>query len=142
MNPDDFEKRLQRLPLREIPPEWREKILQGAETPRHSSSVIRHSFLSTINSKLSTVLWPHPKAWAGLAALWLVIAAADFASSDSPTQIAQKPAQPSAETLVLVQQQQRLLAELIGPALPKDADRPKHNAAQPRSERRMETRYA
>ena len=139
MNSDDFEKRLQRLPLQEIPPEWREQILQGAETPRHSSSVIRHSFLRTLNSQLSTVLWPHPKAWAGLAAVWFIIAAAHFASSDSPTRIARKVAQPSPETLVLVQQQQRLLAELVGSAFPKDAYRPKHNASQPRSERRMET---
>lgn len=139
MNSDDFEKRLQRQPLREIPPEWREKILQGAETPRHSSSVIRHSFLSTLNSKLSTVLWPHPKAWAGLAALWLVIAVVHFASSDSTVQVAKKAEPPSPETLVILQQQQRLLAELVGPAAPRDADRPKPNTMQPRSERRLET---
>src|ERR1041385_8337991 len=73
MNSDDFEKRLQRQPLRELPQDWREKILQEAESARHSSSVIRHSFLSTINSGLSTLLWPNPKAWAGLAAVWVLI---------------------------------------------------------------------
>jgi hypothetical protein len=139
MNADDFEKRLQRQPLRQLPPEWREQILQAAKLPSHSSSVIRHSFLSTLNSKLSTVLWPHPKAWAGLAALWLLIAVAHFASGDSTVQIAKKPEPPSPETLVILQQQQRLLAELVGPISLGDADRPKPNALQPRSERRMET---
>jgi hypothetical protein len=70
MNPDDFEKRLQRQPLRKIPSEWRESILQEAKSAPHSSPVIRHSFLSTLNSTLSTILWPNPKAWAGLAAVW------------------------------------------------------------------------
>jgi hypothetical protein len=139
MNSDDFEKRLQRLPLREIPAEWREEILQGAETPRHSAFVIRHSFLATLSSKLSTLLWPHPKAWAGLAAAWVLIVAAHFAFNDSSTQVAKKAEPPSPEVLVILQQQQRLLAELVGPTMPREADRPKRNTAQPRSERRMET---
>jgi len=139
MNTDDFEKRLQRQPLREIPAEWREEILKGAQTPRHSSSVTRHSFLSTLNSKLSTVLWPHPKAWAGLAAAWVLIVAVHFASSDPSLQVAKKAQPPTPEVLVILQQQQRLLAELVGPTMPREADRPKPNTAQPRSERRMET---
>jgi hypothetical protein len=139
MNSDDFEKRLQRQPLRQLPSEWREQILQSAEPPRHSSSVIRHSFFSTLNSKLSTVLWPHPKAWAGLAAAWVMIVAAHFASSDSSLKVARKAEPTSPEVLVILQQQQHLLAELIGSTMPREADRPKRNTAQPRSERRMET---
>src|SRR5690349_7998505 len=111
---DDFEKHLQRQPLRKIPSDWREQILQKAKSSPDSSFVIRHSFLSTLNAQLATVLWPHPKAWAGLAAVWLVIAAAQFATGDITIQVAKKYQPPTPESLVILQQQQRLLAELVG----------------------------
>jgi hypothetical protein len=134
MKPDDFEKRLQSQPLRKIPSEWREQILQGAKPSRHSSFVIRHSFLSTL-------LWPHPKAWASLAATWVVIAVLQFAASDRPTQLTKKPESPSPETIVLFKQQTRLMAELVGESSSRDMDRPKPTGPQPRSERRSETSF-
>jgi hypothetical protein len=140
MKPDDFEKRLQSQPLRQIPSEWRKDVLQRATSAPHSSLAIRHSLLSTLNSKLSTLLWPHPKAWAGLAALWIAIAALQFANSDSAS-AAKKTAPPSADTLVILQQQSRMMAELVGPMAPHEVDRPKPRAL-PRSERRAETACA
>src|SRR5258708_31493262 len=61
MNSDDFEKRLQRQPLRQVPREWRAEIVQGAEAATRKSS-----WLSLLTSYLSPLLWPHPKPWAGL----------------------------------------------------------------------------
>jgi len=135
---DDFEKRLQRQPLRKIPSEWREEILRVAEASTRNSKLETTNSFSTLTSRLSSILWPHPKAWAGLAALWVVIAAVHFATNDSPVEIAQKPETPSSEAVVILQQQQRLLVEIVGPVARKDIDRPKRDDVQPRSDRRLE----
>ncbi|HTX20581.1 MAG TPA: hypothetical protein VMD27_01800 [Candidatus Aquilonibacter sp.] len=133
MKPDDFEQKLQRQPLRQVPAEWRGEILD-ATTSRHSSLVTRRSFLSTFNSRLSTWLWPHPVAWAGLAAVWIFIFAVNFSMRDQAPMMAEKSAPPSPEMVAELRQQQRMLAELIGAAEVREAERPKF-APQPRSER-------
>ncbi len=141
MKPDDFEQRLQCQPLRQIPTEWREEILKAAEsavvTP-HSPPVTRASWLSVLNAQLSTILWPHPKAWAGLAAVWILIFAVDFSMRDKTPVVAGKSAPPSPDVVAELKQQQRLLAELFGVRDPGDAGRPKATAPQPRSERPFE----
>jgi hypothetical protein len=142
MNPDDFEKRLQRQPLREIPSEWRAEILKNATPPPHASRFTIHSVLSTINHQLSTILWPHPKAWASLAALWVGIAVIQFAASDRAIHVTKKAESPSPEAIVILQQQTRLMAELVGRGSTGELDRPKSSAPQPRSERRTETSVA
>jgi hypothetical protein len=138
MKPDDFEQKLQRQPLRPVPAEWRGEILTAAESAavtRHPPPVTRPSWLSTLNAQLSTILWPHPKAWAGLAAIWIVILAVDFSARDKSPVVAEKSAPPSPEVLVELRQQQRMLAELIGSRDIRDADRSKSFVPQPRSER-------
>jgi len=134
MKPDDFEQKLQRQPLRQIPAGWREEILAAA-TSRHPSPTTRHSFLSTFNHQLSTFLWPHPKAWAGLAAAWVVILAVNFSLRDPSPRVAEKFAPPSPEVLVELKKQQLLFAELVGTRGPLDADRQKIFPPKPRSER-------
>jgi hypothetical protein len=138
MKPDDFEQKFQRQTLRQVPAEWREEILTAAESAgsaRHSPPVTRPSWLSTLNAQLSTILWPHPVAWAGLAAVWILILAVDFSARDKTPIMAEKSAPPSPEVMVELRQQQRLLAELMGPRDTSDADRSKSFAPQPRSER-------
>ena len=88
---DNFEQKLQRQPLRQVPAEWRGEILVAADVNRRNRSVREFTFaatfrrlLSTLNAQLSTILWPHPKAWAGLAA---VCAAAGLLSSCSGKKI-------------------------------------------------------
>ncbi|MGD0206198.1 MAG: hypothetical protein ABSC89_01100 [Verrucomicrobiota bacterium] len=137
MKPADFEQRLQRQPLRQVPAEWREEILTAAESAatRRPPPVTRPSWLSALNSQLSTILWPHPKAWAGLAAIWIVILAVDFSARDKTPVVAEKSSPPSPEVIVELRQQQRMLAELIGPRDIRDADRSKSFVPQPRSER-------
>ena len=143
MKPDIFEQKLQQQPLRQIPGEWRGEILVAAVVNRRNRPVREFTFaatpfrrfLSILNAQLSTLLWPHPKAWAGLAAIWIVILAADFSARDRSPAMAEKSAPPSPEVMVELRQQQRLLAELIGSRDAQDADRSKPFAPQPRSER-------
>jgi len=102
---------------------------------RHSPPVTRPSWPSTLHAQLSTILWPHPKAWAGLAAVWILILAVDFSTRDKAPVMAEKSAPPSPEVIVELKQQQRMLAELIGARDTSDAERSKSLAPRPRSER-------
>jgi len=142
MKPEDFEQRLQRQPLRQIPGDWRAEILAEArvvETPRcgvgQRSALSLPAILSTLNRQLSSLLWPHPKAWAGLAAVWVLIFCMDFSVRDTTPVRAEKAVPPSPEVIAELWQQQRMLAELIGARDISEADRSKLLAPQPRSER-------
>ena len=137
MKLDNFEQKLQGQALRQIPPDWREEILTAAESAavsRHLPPVTRSSWLSTLNHQLSTILWPNPKAWAGLAAVWILILAVNVSIHDKSPVVAEKSAPPSLEVVAELKQQQRLLAELIGAQEPQNA-RPQKFFPQPRSER-------
>jgi len=86
---------------------------------------------------LAALLWPHPKAWAGLAAAWVFILAANFATREtSPTLAAHRAVPLSPDTLRLLKQQEQLLAELSGRFEPREADRPKTTMPRPHTERR------
>ncbi len=135
---EQFEQRLKRQPLRQIPAEWRKEILSAAhkaQPARHSIAVTRVSFLSVLNRRIASLLWPHPVAWAGLAAVWIFILGVNVSLRDSAPVMAQKTPPPSPEMIAELRQQQRLLAELIGPGDVNIADRPKTFAPRPRSER-------
>ena len=137
MKLDDFEQKLSRQPLRQIPAEWRGEILavamgRGAKVEGRGQ---KGCWRSTLVSRLSTLLWPHPAAWAGLAAVWILIFTVDFSVRDKAPVMAEKSAPPSPEVMVELRQQQRLLAELIGPRDTSDADRSKCFVPRPRSER-------
>jgi hypothetical protein len=147
MKPDNFEQKLQRQPLRQMPGKWRKEILAAvaADVNRRQEvsreftfAATGRAFLSTLNAQLSTMLWPHPRAWAGLAAVWVLISAVNFSMRDQSPVRAEKSSPPSPEVIVELRQQQRLLAELIGPRDTSDADRSKSFVPQPRSERPFE----
>ncbi len=138
MKPDDFEKTLQRQPFRQIPTEWRAEILQAARSTsdRLPTFEPRASWLSTLKQRLAAALWPHPQAWAGLAAVWILIFALHFASRDRSPAIARVTAVPSSRLVIALREQNKLLVELIGRREVKEADRPRPSAPQPRSQRR------
>ena len=99
MNFDEFENKLRAQPRREIPPEWRREIL-GPLHRRPEAPV----------SWWRQLLWPHPAAWASLAAAWAAIFALNLAGApETPSYVASKP---SPDTLVAYQERQRLWAEL------------------------------
>jgi len=135
---EQFERRLSRQPLRQVPHKWRAEIMRAARDVQpacHASPVTRHSF-STFNHQLSTLLWPHPKAWAGLAAVWIFIFVLNFSMRDKSPVVAEKTSPPSPEVMVELKKQQRMFAELMGVSEPvSDADRQKVLSPKPRSER-------
>lgn len=132
---DDFEQRLKQQSLRPIPAGWRTEILEAGRGSRVESREQEQLWLSTFVSRLSTVLWPHPKAWAGLAAVWIFIFAVHFSIRDPAPVMAAKSVAPSPEVVAELKQQNRMFAELIGANDARDADRSKTFVPLPRSER-------
>ena len=130
MNKDSSANRCGKFPANGAGKFWR----RHAKRSRHAIGAVAPSFLSTFNLQLSNLLWPHPKAWAGLAAVWILIFAVDFSMRDKTPVVAEKSAPPSPEVIVELKQQQRMLAELIGSSQARDAEPPKF-LPQPRSER-------
>jgi hypothetical protein len=138
MNGDDFEKRIQRQPFREVPADWRAEILRTARSARLPANESRPTFFSFAKHQLAKLFWPNPKAWAGLAAVWIVIFAVQFAIGDHQTKTMAKAPPPSPELQIALRQQQELFSELIGPRSESDAEKPKPFLPKPTSERRLE----
>jgi hypothetical protein len=138
---DQFERRLQNQTPRPVPPAWREEILRSARSAAASAPAPAGNGLSlpsTLSAWLGSLLWPHPRAWAGLAALWLIVAGLNLATHEpAGHEVAERPRRPSSQMRELLRQQEQLLAELVGPIGKAEADRPKP-APQPRSQRRDE----
>lgn len=140
MNDDmeQFERRLCRQSLREIPKAWRAEILTAAretQAAHYASRMAHRSFLSTFKNQLSTFFWPHPQAWAGLAAVWILIFAVNFSMRDAGPVETVKSAPPSPEAMAELKKQQRMFAELVGANEAPDVDRRKIFSPKPRSER-------
>jgi hypothetical protein len=82
-------------------------------------------------------VWPSRRIWAGLAAVWVLIFAANFSMRDhAETTMAKAPA--PAEMMAAYQQQQELLAQLIGPDEPVVAEPQKKYIPRPSSWRPLQ----
>ena len=90
--------------------------------------------LSTLHHQLTALLWPRPIAWAGLAAIWLVIAGLNHATPDASRRAAKHASPLAPQTLTAFREQSRLLAELLGPREAPVVDRPKPHLPRPRSQ--------
>jgi hypothetical protein len=132
---EQFERRLSCQPVRKIPGEWRSEILAACRESKVEGRESEQFKPSTLIARLSTIFWPHPKAWAGLAAVWIFIFALNFSMRDNSPRIAEKSAPPSPEVIVELKKQQRMFAELMGSRETPDADRQKIFLPKPRSER-------
>ena len=82
---------------------------------------------------LTALLWPHPRAWAGLAAVWVLVFGLSIATREpSQAGFAQRAARPSPQMREMLRQQERLLVELVGPSGTSEHDLSK--PAAPRSQ--------
>ncbi|MBI3851091.1 MAG: hypothetical protein HY298_12560 [Verrucomicrobia bacterium] len=85
------------------------------------------------------LVWPCRRTWAGLAATWLVLVVFNFTHAERTKDVATKSTTPAEEMRLAFQEQQRLLAELVGPPpVAPPAESPRRQKHQPRSERRVE----
>jgi hypothetical protein len=87
------------------------------------------------------VLWrelilPSRRIWAGLAAIWLVLAAVNLSQRDHMPAVPMASASP--EMILSFRQQERLLTELLGPDETRAAEPATPFLPQPRSEGRLE----
>jgi hypothetical protein len=115
----EFEKQLQRHSMRELPREWRSQILGAVSGTGHS----------TLVDRLSTWLWPHPRAWAGLAAAWVLIFLLHFTAPDEP-RAARNSSPMTFQSLAMMRQQTLIMAQLLGSL--DSGDQPAATAAPPK----------
>jgi len=146
-NDTQFENRLRGQPVKPIPVEWREEVLDAARNATasvHAPRPTSYGLFATLNNYLSPLLRPQRAAWAGLATAWVVIIALNVAAhDDSPTVQASRAATPiSPETLQALQQQRLLLAELMDRSETHPMNRPKSQPPGPRSQRCVESATA
>ena len=78
------------------------------------------------------LIWRPRWVWAGFAFTWLVIVAVNLADSEPSTRTEAGVKPPPAGLFLGWDQQEKLIAELIGQAEPSPVDRPKAAAPKPR----------
>jgi hypothetical protein len=104
--------------------------------PRLSNSVVS-LFFDCLKNLWLELIWPSRRIWAGLAAVWILILAANLSMRDqSGIKIAKSPS--SSQMITAFRQQQQILGELIGSDDPPVAEAQKTFSPRPASERRME----
>ena len=135
MNPEDFESQLRQQSFRTLPAEWRQEILAAATKsvrPAALPPVPRRSAFGG----LAALFWPHPGAWAGLAATWVAIAALNHAAAgpEAVTVAKNGPSTSPALILVLREQQQELL-RLVMPQESEAVEPPSGFIPRPRGSR-------
>ena len=136
MSPDEFEQRLRAQPLRTVPPEWRGEMLAAARKASGATRVTprRVSPLSAMLDSLFSRLWPHPAAWAGLAAVWVLMLSLHFAVPAKPAGLARRAAPVSPQVFMAFREQRRLLAELLHTREIPVAVPPRAATSRPRSQ--------
>lgn len=137
-NEDPFEKRLRAQSFRAVPAEWRAQVLRAAQEAAGSPGPgvpVPLSRLSGLRSQLLSMFWPHPAAWAGLAAVWVVILGLNLSNPEpAGAGMARRPALPSAQTRQMLKEQAQMFAELLGPAAQPQSS-PHTKTPPPRSQR-------
>ena len=120
MNSDDFEKKLERPPMRAVPAEWRAQILREA----------RLAAAPEPTPWWRELLWPRPVAWASLGVAWVVIAILHAATPAAPL-IAQQSLS-SGDAMQRFVEQRREMAVLLDVSAETTATQ-KSKSAGPRS---------
>jgi hypothetical protein len=110
MNSDHFEKQLRDQPLRQPPEDWRHEILATAATRKLNQPVPgREPSVSWWRA----LVWPAPRAWAGLAAMWMLIFLMQSDTDDPSIAMHAPQAAASSQLEYAMQERQQLFAELL-----------------------------
>jgi hypothetical protein len=134
---NEFEQKLSRQSLRQVPIEWRAEILAATDASWRTKSDRKLTFAAMLKLRLNEIFWPAPAAWAGLAAIWIFILAVDFSMRDRSGMVAEKISPPSPEIIAELRQQKLMFAQLIGSSDEREAEPPKF-FPRPRTEGRFE----
>ena len=79
------------------------------------------------------LIWPSRRIWTGLAAVWVLILAANISLREHSPAIVKSG--PSSEIMMSLKDQQKILAELLNDhSVPRGADRQKIFSPKPRTE--------
>jgi hypothetical protein len=131
MKPDEFEQDLQCQLRRRVPGEWRGKILEAAQAAARERVGPQEEEHGWCFPSWREWFWPCPQAWAGLAAVWMILLGFQLATASAPSAMARRS--PSSEVRMALAAQRRELARLLDvPADPAPAPRP--TVPGPRSE--------
>jgi len=113
------------------------KLSNEATKRRSFPTFFETVFLRCSNKFWLELVWPCRRTWAGLTAVWLLLAAFNLTHTDHNQAVAGKSPPPTTEMRLAFQEQQHLLAELVGPPPPAPpAEPPRRQNHQPRSENR------
>jgi hypothetical protein len=132
---NEFEDQLKSRSLRQIPEQWRTEILRAAQNEAQATA--SNASVEEVTSWWRALLWPCPQAWAGMAAVWIVVFCLNFSSQEpsAPKLAKTKPAPISPETYMALREQRRLYSELVG-SPPVEIAMP---VPRPRAEMKIET---
>ncbi|HUR44887.1 MAG TPA: hypothetical protein VMZ27_03345 [Candidatus Saccharimonadales bacterium] len=109
MNSENFENQLRGQTLRQPPADWRKDIVAAANQAKSAPD----GDCEPSSSWWQILFWPAPRAWAGLAAVWVMIFAMQFAADDGPAAVQVAHVPQSKQMLVAMKERQRLYAELL-----------------------------
>ncbi len=115
----EFENKLQRQPMREVPPHWRARIVAAAHPQP---------------ARWREWFWPCPQAWATLGAAWVVIFILHFSAPDEP-RLAGNAYPLTPRSFVILQQHTMMMAQLLGPTDGDEQPAVPPVAPKPRSEK-------
>jgi hypothetical protein len=105
------------------------------QTAKERSSLFVSLCLCCLKNMWRELILPSRRLWAGLAAIWLIIAAANVSLHDhSSTAMASA----SPQVIMSLPQEERLLAELSGPGEPAVAEPQKPYTPRPSSRRALD----
>ena len=109
------------------------RAIEAAVAP----SSARQSARMNVFAKLwLEIVWPARRIWAGLAAVWVALAICNFTQAGRGETVVAKTAVPAMEMRLAFQEQQRLLAEILGSPPAAAPAEPPRRSPQPRSDRR------
>jgi hypothetical protein len=115
----------------------REVVKVAADVNRRKQPVRELAFAATLANAIRLsfleLIWPSRRIWTGLAAVWVLILAANISLREHSPAIV-KSGSPS-EMMMTLKDQQKILAELLTDhSVPRDADRQKIFSPKPRTE--------